>query len=429
MQPIIKVNNLSKQYRLGTIGTGSISHDVNRWWHRVRGKEDPYLTIGETNDRSTKGESEYVWALRDVNFTVMPGDILGIIGRNGAGKSTLLKILSRITTPTTGSVQLRGRVASLLEVGTGMHPELTGRENIYLNGAILGMRKKEIDRKLDEIIDFSGVERYIDTPVKRYSSGMHVRLGFAVAAHLEPEILIIDEVLAVGDAEFQRKCIGKMQDVSKKEGRTVMFVSHNMVAIQKLCTSCLLLQHGSVVTQSSTKDVINDYLKSKEKFARYIFNRPSNSQAYIKEAWCENSKGMAVNELPIGEKWKIKYILVVLQPVKELICGVGVTDFNEVPINTSWHQPFVAQPGVLEITFEQVDLIFASGKYLIQLGIMDGKQSLEFVPDAFGIEIVNVIEQMEETVVKTSSETGMILNQMKASFRILDKNFEEKQKA
>lgn len=278
MQPIIEVNNLSKQYRLGTVGTGSLTHDVNRWWHRVRGKEDPYLKIGETNDRSTKGESEYVWALRDINFTVMPGDVLGIIGRNGAGKSTLLKILSRITTPTTGSVRLRGRVASLLEVGTGMHPELTGRENIYLNGTILGMRKKEIDRKLDEIVDFSGVERYVDTPVKRYSSGMHVRLGFAVAAHLEPEILIVDEVLAVGDADFQKKCIGKMKDVSKGEGRTILFVSHNMTAVKNLCQKAILLKDGMLSQMGEINEIVQEYEKSESLVRSCIkYDNPSNA--------------------------------------------------------------------------------------------------------------------------------------------------------
>src|SRR6056300_1111468 len=231
---VIKIENLSKQYRLGLVGTGTLSHDFNRWSHRIRGKEDPYLKIGDTNDRSTKGESEYVWALRDINFEVRRGEVLGIIGKNGAGKSTLLKILSRVTSPTTGSIKSAGRMASLLEVGTGFHPELTGLENIYLNGAILGMTKAEIKRKLDEIIDFSGCALYIDTPVKRYSSGMKVRLGFAVAAFLDPEILVVDEVLAVGDAEFQKKAIGKMKDVSKGEGRTVLFVSHNMGSIDAL---------------------------------------------------------------------------------------------------------------------------------------------------------------------------------------------------
>ncbi|AHM58638.1 ABC transporter ATP-binding protein [Flammeovirgaceae bacterium 311] len=256
----IKVEDLSKQYRLGVVGTGTLSHDINRWWHKVRGNEDPYLKIGETNDRSTKGQSEYVWALKDINFNVAKGEVLGIIGKNGAGKSTLLKLLSRVTTPTTGVIKTKGRIASLLEVGTGFHPELTGRDNIYLNGAILGMTKAEIGRKFDEIVEFSGTARYIDTPVKRYSSGMRVRLAFAVAAFLEPEILIVDEVLAVGDAEFQTKAIGKMQDVAKGEGRTVLFVSHNMASIQSLCTRGILMSNGTVYSDGSVHDVIKQYL-------------------------------------------------------------------------------------------------------------------------------------------------------------------------
>ena len=261
MKPVIRVENLSKQYRLGEVGTGTISHDLNRWWHKVRGKPDPYLKIGETNDRTRKGTSELVWALKDISFEVQEGEVLGIIGKNGAGKSTLLKILSRITGPTTGRVQVKGRIASLLEVGTGFHPELTGRENIYLNGTILGMRKREVDRKLDEIVDFAGVERYLDTPVKRYSSGMMVRLGFAVAAHLDPEILIVDEVLAVGDAEFQKKYLGKMKDVSTNEGRTVLFVSHNMAAVEKLCENSVLMDNGSIQKTGFTAEVVNYYFK------------------------------------------------------------------------------------------------------------------------------------------------------------------------
>ncbi|MGN6531723.1 MAG: ABC transporter ATP-binding protein [Ginsengibacter sp.] len=260
MQTVIKVENLSKQYRLGQVGTGSIAHDINRAWYRLRGKEDPYLKIGEENDRSKKGSSEYVWALRDINFEVTHGEVLGIIGRNGAGKSTLLKILSRTTSPTKGEIKIRGRVASLLEVGTGFHPELSGRENIFLNGAILGMTKNEIKRKFDEIVDFAGVERYIDTSVKRYSSGMYVRLAFAVAAHLEPEILIVDEVLAVGDAEFQKKALGKMKDVSGREGRTVLFVSHNMGAIRSLCNELLILKSGKVNFRGSVEEGVNKYL-------------------------------------------------------------------------------------------------------------------------------------------------------------------------
>ena len=257
---VIKAENISKQYRLGLVGTGTVKDDMKRWWYNLRGKEDPFLKIGEANDRSSKGESDYVWSLRDINFEVNQGDSVGIIGRNGAGKSTLLKILSQVTQPTTGKIYTKGRIASLLEVGTGFHPEMTGRENIYLNGAILGMRKHEIARKFDEIVAFSGVERYIDTPVKRYSSGMYVRLAFAVAAHLESEILIVDEVLAVGDAEFQKKCLGKMNDVSKGEGRTVLFVSHNMAAVKSLCTKGIVLKNGSMSFQGTAESAVAQYL-------------------------------------------------------------------------------------------------------------------------------------------------------------------------
>jgi len=259
---VIKVENLSKQYRLGNVGTGSFAHDINRTWHRMLGKEDPYLKIGEENDRSIKGTSEYVWALKNINFEVKEGEVVGIIGRNGAGKSTLLKLLSRTTSPTSGRIKIKGRVASLLEVGTGFHPELTGRENIFLNGAILGMTKREIKSKFDEIVDFSGVERYIDTPVKRYSSGMHVRLAFGVAAHLDPEILIVDEVLAVGDAEFQKKALGKMQDVSTNGGRTVLFVSHNIVSINRLCNKGIYLVNGSIQHAGEIEDTIDAYQQS-----------------------------------------------------------------------------------------------------------------------------------------------------------------------
>ena len=260
MSQVIKIENLSKQYRLGIVGTGTISHDLNRWWHSIRGKEDPYIKIGEINDRSIKGVCDYVWALKDINLEVQQGEVLGIIGKNGAGKSTLLKILSKVTSPTTGSISYKGRIASLLEVGTGFNQELTGRENIFLNGAILGMQKREIDGKFDEIVEFSGCDRYIDTPVKRYSSGMMVRLGFAVAAFLEPEILVVDEVLAVGDAEFQKKAIGKMQDVSRNDGRTVLFVSHNMGAIRNLCRSGLVLKNGVLSFYGEVNDAIESYL-------------------------------------------------------------------------------------------------------------------------------------------------------------------------
>jgi lipopolysaccharide transport system ATP-binding protein len=256
----IKVEDLSKLYRLGEVGTGTMSQDLNRWWASIRGKEDPFAKIGEANDRTIKGNSDFVWSLKDVNFEVKKGEVLGIVGRNGAGKSTLLKILSKVTAPTTGRIKVNGRIASLLEVGTGFHPELTGRENIFLNGAILGMTKSEIRSKFDEIVDFSGVERYIDTPVKRYSSGMYVRLAFAVSAFLEPEILIVDEVLAVGDAEFQKKCLGRMEDVSRNDGRTILFVSHNMAAVSNLCTKSIFMRNGTLHSTGPTDQIIDEYI-------------------------------------------------------------------------------------------------------------------------------------------------------------------------
>jgi lipopolysaccharide transport system ATP-binding protein len=272
---ILKFENVSKQYRLGLIGTGTLTHDLNRWWHKIRGKEDPFLKVGETNDRSTSGDSRYVWALKDINLEVERGEVLGIIGKNGAGKSTLLKILSQVTGPTTGSIKSKGRIASLLEVGTGFHPEMTGKENIYLNGAILGMTKKEITSKLDDIIAFSGCERYINTPVKRYSSGMKVRLAFAVAAHLEPDILVVDEVLAVGDAEFQKKAIGKMQDISKGQGRTVLFVSHNMMSVKSICTKALILEKGRITEYGQVNEIVDKYLMnaSNETASFYILEQ------------------------------------------------------------------------------------------------------------------------------------------------------------
>jgi lipopolysaccharide transport system ATP-binding protein len=280
MSKVIESENISKMYRLGEIGSGTLGHDLHRWWTKVRGKEDPFLKIGESNDRSVKGRSNIVWSLRDINFQVEQGDAVAIIGRNGAGKSTLLKLLSQITAPTTGRIRAHGRIASLLEVGTGFHPELTGRENIFLNGAILGMRKNEIKRKFDEIVDFSGVERYIDTPVKRYSSGMYVRLAFAVAAHLESEILIVDEVLAVGDAEFQRKCLGKMGEVRKGEGRTVLFVSHNMSAVSALCNSGIYLKNGEMVDKGSISSVISSYLGDMENIERQEWNGEAGNEDF-----------------------------------------------------------------------------------------------------------------------------------------------------
>ncbi len=261
--PAIKIEDVSKLYSLGLVGTRTLTHDLNRWWCRVRGKEDPYLKIGQRNSRSKRGTSDFVWALRDISIEVAEGEILGIIGENGAGKSTLLKILSRVTAPTKGTVRIRGRVGSLLEVGTGFHPELTGRENIYLNGAILGMSKNDIATQLDAIVDFSGCAMYIDTPVKRYSSGMYVRLAFAVAAHLQTDVLIVDEVLAVGDVGFQERCLSKMNGISR-EGRTVLFVSHNLGAISQLCMRAIVMSQGSICFEGSVQHAVDTYLDYNE---------------------------------------------------------------------------------------------------------------------------------------------------------------------
>ena len=330
----IEFDNISKQYRLGLVSTGTLRHDLNRWWvTSVLGREDPYLKIGETNDRSTRGNSEYVWALKDINFKVEQGDVVGIIGKNGAGKSTLLKLLSRVTAPTTGTIRARGRIASLLEVGTGFHGEMTGRENIYLNGAILGMTKAEIDRKLDEIIDFSGCERYIDTPVKRYSSGMTVRLGFAVAAHLDPEILVVDEVLAVGDAEFQKKAIGKMQDVSRGEGRTVLFVSHNMASIRALCRVGVILNNGLIQNIGEVSSIVDEYLTSQMNFETNILGNVSYKANYI-DVKCIAINNSIQNPIILNYKNHIMHVHIEGYLTKDVRMGLELrmTDKNGVPL-------------------------------------------------------------------------------------------------
>lgn len=339
---VIEVEGLSKQYRLGEVGRKTLHDDVNRWLHRIMGRSDPYLKIGEENETSKKGSGDYVWALKDINFKVCRGDVLGIIGRNGAGKSTLLKILSKVTVPTTGQIKIKGRIASLLEVGTGFHPELSGRNNIFLNGAILGMTKKEIQSKFDEIVDFSGVERYIDTPVKRYSSGMYVRLAFAVAAYLEPDILIVDEVLAVGDAEFQKKCLGKMKDVSEKDGRTVLFVSHNMEAIIKLCSRIIYLKNGLLVNEGLPANIINNYLKSGDTNEDII--NLEKIKRLKTSALNQNVKFKSV-KLINGNKqpWKLEYKeeitfqfnIEVRRNLKYIEIGIGLSTINDFEIVSS----------------------------------------------------------------------------------------------
>lgn len=326
---VLKAENISKQYRLGQLGTGTISHDLNRFWAKVRGKEDPYLKVGDANDRSKSGGSDYVWSLKDINFEVKQGEVLGIIGKNGAGKSTLLKILSQVTTPTTGIVKAKGRIAALLEVGTGFHPDLSGRENIFLNGAILGMSKQEIRSKLDEIVDFSGVAKYLDTPVKRYSSGMTVRLGFAIAAHLEPEILIVDEVLAVGDQEFQDKCIGKMKDVSHS-GRTVLFVSHNLGAVQNLCGTCLYLKNGQIKESGITSNIIESYLGENKKIQLTgdipgDFYRPfANGEGYFRKILIKNLQNVSIDRLAFNQPFKVVLELEALKDLKNVMININL---------------------------------------------------------------------------------------------------------
>jgi len=378
---ILKIENLSKQYRLGLVGTGTISHDLNRWWSGIRGKDDPYLKIGDVNDRASKGTSNYVWALKDINFEVAQGEVLGIIGKNGAGKSTLLKILSKVTGPSIGSIKVNGRIASLLEVGTGFHPEMTGRENIYLNGAILGMTKKEISAKINEIIVFSGCEKFIDTPVKRYSSGMKVRLAFAVAAHLEPDILVIDEVLAVGDAEFQKKAIGKMQDISKEGGRTVLFVSHNMTAVKNLCSRAIVLDKGTVIYNGTADSAVDFYLNTQREKANVLLSnrtdRGGTGEVRFTQVELLNNKGFAVNEIISGSYARFRLHLEFIDPIpsKDLIFGLVIYDVNEVKIADFYSDEmgvmFNDIDGYVELEIPQ--LMLRGGSYSVVVVVQTSK--------------------------------------------------------
>lgn len=369
----IRFDHVGKLYKLGLVGTGTLSHDLNRWWKTtILRQEDPYLKIGETNDRSKKGASEYVWALKDITFDVHQGDVVGIIGKNGAGKSTLLKLLSRVTSPTTGAIRARGRIASLLEVGTGFHPELTGRENIYMNGSIMGMTRHEISHKLDEIVDFAGVERYVDTPVKRYSSGMTVRLGFAVAAFLEPEILVVDEVLAVGDAEFQKKAIGKMQDVSKGEGRTVLFVSHNMGSMQRLCSRGVLLENGKVKYMGSISDTIRTY-QSDEIIQNSFEETDGNKQIlYLKKASVSSSDG---NIFYNSSTIKIEFEICVKKHIPSLVIGFNLYSIFQYPLARADYndenKKTSLEPGSYHFTFEIPPYTLSNGEYKIVFDVAE----------------------------------------------------------
>jgi lipopolysaccharide transport system ATP-binding protein len=393
-EPIIKIENLGKQYRLGSVGTGTLSHDINRWWHKVRGKEDPYLKVGDVNDRTSTGGSDYVWALKDVNFEVQPGEILGIIGKNGAGKSTLLKLLSRVTAPTTGKITCHGRIASLLEVGTGFHPELTGRENIYLNGAILGMSKKEIASKFDEIVDFAGCAKYIETPVKRYSSGMYVRLAFAVAAHLEPDILVVDEVLAVGDAEFQKKAIGKMQDVSQQSGRTVLFVSHNLKTIEMLCQRSLLMDKGKVALIGDTKAILTKY--QEDLLSGSEWKRLGTQQVSFEEY---NSNKI---DVALGDDFTINLKLKQNKDVKDVSVSIDIrNDSNEfvVHVNNADDQykcSFNDNNEIdLSVTLKDVNL--APGNYMLSIWAgTDFGENFDYIENCIPMRVVqnqNIIKR------------------------------------
>lgn len=373
----ISFEHVSKMYQLGVVGTGTISNDLKRWWAMtVRGKEDPFLKIGQTNDRATKGDSDFVFALKDIDFKVEQGDVVGIIGKNGAGKSTLLKLLSRITAPTSGVIRAKGRIASLLEVGTGFHPELTGRENVYLNGTIMGMTRHEIDAKFDEIVDFAGVERYIDTPTKRYSSGMQVRLGFAVAAFLEPEILVVDEVLAVGDAEFQKKAIGKMNDVATNSGRTVLFVSHNMNSVRQLCRSGVVLKNGMVEMIGTADECVDFYMETsisdlvKESVIDNKFRKDTNrtnQMEYLNIKMLNDPANMATEE-PLRLQMKIKRNN---PKIKEAQFGIFISNTSNITAASCYTKPVTLpdEGDIFEVEVTIPNHHLAKGLYKVDMNI------------------------------------------------------------
>ena len=403
MKPILEIQSISKMYRLGVINSTTLSDDIKRVWFKIRGKEDPLLKIGEENNRLKEG-GKYVWALEDINLEINEGEVVGIIGKNGAGKSTLLKLLSKVTRPTKGKIIAKGKIASLLEVGTGFHQELTGRENIFLNGAILGMTKKEISSKIEDIIDFSGCKRYIDTPVKRYSSGMFVRLAFAVAAYLEPDILIVDEVLAVGDAEFQKKAIGKMKDISKSGGRTVLFVSHNMTSIKALCSRAVLLENGKLIKDGHPDEVINYYLNSSTKISYIkswsLENRPSNNDFLISSVWLSNKKKDKITSLNIDETFLVNIDFEVIKNNTKVGLNVILHDSNQNIISSSINnheKNFYSQKhstGFYTSYCKIPGLLFNAGIYFISIYM-------------FGANFSNA--KMLEYVLKIELEDGVIV--------------------
>ncbi|MCF8069575.1 MAG: ABC transporter ATP-binding protein [Desulfobacterales bacterium] len=408
MTTAIKIENLWKEYRLGVIGHGTLTHDLQSWWAKVRGKEDPNAKITPMFAGQEKQiDGDRFWALRDINFEVEQSEILGIIGKNGAGKSTLLKILSRVTAPTRGNINIKGRIASLLEVGTGFHPELTGRENVFMNGAILGMSKQEIKSKLDEIIGFSGVESFVDTPVKRYSSGMYVRLAFAVAAHLEPEILVVDEVLAVGDAEFQKKAIGKMEEVSKDRGRTVLFVSHNMRSIQNLCNRVCIINNGSVMFKGDTDTGIKEYLKITYNRTRYSFKdikRPLGvgKKVRITDIKIGNTNKDEYNCLPFGSTliFKIKCTNLSKNMIEGLQLVLGINNLMEERIATltSPYNFDIKKGETIHIKISTDAILLNPAQYSLSVNITEtirfgGGKSLDKLDKVSIFEITNLVEK------------------------------------
>ena len=405
MATAIEFNHVGKQYRLGLVSTGTLSHDLNRWWQTsILGKEDPYLKIGDVNDRASKADSDYVWALRDIDFKVEEGDVVGIIGKNGAGKSTLLKLLSKVTAPTIGTIRARGRIASLLEVGTGFHGEMTGRENIYMNGAILGMTRAEIDSKMDEIIDFSGCEKYIDTPVKRYSSGMTVRLGFAVAAFLEPEILVVDEVLAVGDAEFQKKAIGKMKDISTGQGRTVLFVSHNMQSVQNLCTRGIVLEKGQVAFDGDVSSSINRYLEGEVPMKKYVNPQPDTAkQMELLSAEVKPAEG---DVFMVSKAVDFQMVIRINHPVVRLCTGFSLFSSRNTPIARVDFNDFngirTLEPGVYEFNYRIPACTLSNGTYRICMDLED----LNVKCYVEGLDLVFEMHLDEDTMVNFYKETS-----------------------
>lgn len=423
MSVILKAENISKQYRLGLVGTGTVGDDLKRWWYGVRGKEDPFLKVGAVNDRSTNATEDYVWALRDINFEVKRGEVLGIIGKNGAGKSTLLKILSRVTAPTTGSIKTRGRIASLLEVGTGFHGELTGRENIFMNGAVLGMTKTEIRSKMDEIIAFSGCERYIDTPVKRYSSGMTVRLGFAVAAHLEPEILVVDEVLAVGDAEFQKKAIGKMNSLSQGEGRTVLFVSHNMVSLKALCTRGIVLESGMLSYTGEVTDCIDYYLSKTKEISRIetIITSSHKRNKTSKEVELKKIKAFNKN-LNSRASLNFKISIEKNSNLNSKICLTGtICNTKDLEVGSFFSKPFIANEKEMEINLRIMEHNLGIGEYYMNFSISTGSlydsnmKVIDHAYEAIGFEILSISDRGNYDV-KWNHAWGPIFLQSEINF-------------